>query len=61
MVYDTAGRLVRQLLNGELAAGPQMLEWDGRDSLGRTVSSGRYFFRIRADDVETVRSVTVVR
>jgi hypothetical protein len=32
------------------------VEWDGRDSEGRSVTSGVYFFRIEAaDDVRTVK------
>lgn len=33
-VFDVHGRLVRTLLDENLAAGPQVVEWDGRDQTG---------------------------
>jgi hypothetical protein len=45
-VYDLAGRRVRLLEEGELAAGLHQTEWDARDDSGRPVSSGVYFYRL---------------
>lgn len=51
-VYDLAGRVVRHLQRGRLAAGDHDLAWDGRDDGGRAVRAGMYFIRMRADDRE---------
>jgi hypothetical protein len=40
---DLQGRVVRVLEEGELAAGPHAVRWDGRDAGGRPVASGIYF------------------
>lgn len=40
VVHDVAGRLVRHLWSGGLAAGPQAIAWDGADDAGRPVGSG---------------------
>ncbi len=47
-VLDVRGRLVRRLLQGELAAGAHQQMWDGQDNGGRSVSAGVYLVRVRA-------------
>lgn len=46
-IYDVQGRLVRRLLDSAQGAAPAArLRWDGRDELGRRLSSGRYWARV---------------
>lgn len=45
-VYNSLGQLVRRLVNEELSAGLNEKSWDGKDELGRLVSSGIYFYKI---------------
>lgn len=45
-VHDTAGRLVRVLVDGSLPAGARAMRWDGRDEAGRELGSGIYFLRV---------------
>lgn len=49
-VYDAAGRLVRTLVDGELAAGPHAYLWDGQDHRGRMAPSGIYLSRLISAD-----------
>lgn len=42
-IYDIAGRRVRQLRPPALGAGRHSLAWDGQDSSGRRMPSGKYF------------------
>ncbi|MBD3221022.1 S8 family serine peptidase [bacterium] len=59
-VFDLAGRHVRTVALDAAAAGPRMLQWDGRDARGRSVGSGVYVFRLSAGrDVVTGRLVKV--
>ena len=44
-VYDTAGRLVREI---EWPAGQQSIQWDGRDLEGRPVANGIYLARFES-------------
>jgi hypothetical protein len=58
VVYDVTGRRVRTLVDGFVTAGDHEVRWDGRDDGGEVVSSGVYFYRLRAGDVvETQRMV----
>jgi hypothetical protein len=47
-VFDTRGRLIRLLAEGAKKAGVHSAVWDGRDATGRKVSTGLYFYRLRA-------------
>lgn len=52
-VFDTNGRLVRELTAGRLGRGEHELRWDGRGEDGRPAASGVYFVRARAGDQAT--------
>jgi len=49
-IYNAKGQLVRQLANSQYRAGQHHLVWDGRDAVGRSVSSGLYFYRLQTKD-----------
>ena len=55
------GQLVRTLVRGVLTAGPHEVAWDGRDTLGRPVSSGVYLYRLTNRREATVRRMLLVR
>lgn len=60
-IYNPAGQLVRQLAAGDIAAGAQTLIWDGRDNLGKEVSSGSYILRIEADQSVVNETVVLIK
>ncbi len=47
-VYDINGRLIRTLVDAQQKAGWYTVEWDGRNELGKGVSSGMYIVRVQA-------------
>ena len=52
-IFDVAGRRIRTLRRQvELLPGEWRVEWDGRDSRGRSAASGVYFLRARIEDSE---------
>jgi len=50
VVYDILGQKVRELIRQSMKAGPQSIQWDGRNENGITVSSGVYFYVLRMDN-----------
>jgi hypothetical protein len=60
-IYDTAGRLVRVLIDEARDAGHFTEEWDGRDGGGRAVASGVYFYRVEAGAFEETRKMVLLR
>ena len=48
VVYNILGKEVRILVNNMQAMGSHSIQWDGRDAIGRKVSSGMYIYRLVA-------------
>lgn len=60
-VFDVNGRLVNRVFEGVAAEGPNEVTWNGRDASGRLVSSGVYFYRLRAEGENFSKKLVVVR
>lgn len=60
-IHDSAGRLVRLLEDGTLPAGRYSRLWDGRDTQGRTVPSGLYFYSAESQGQRVVRRAIRVK
>ncbi|MDX2474842.1 MAG: S8 family serine peptidase [Candidatus Krumholzibacteria bacterium] len=60
-VYDVSGRLVRTLVDRQLAPGAYSERWDGRDEKGQGAASGIYFIRVTAADETSIKAMTLVR
>lgn len=60
-IFDVAGRLLRTLASENLGAGPHRIDWDGRDDLGRQVSSGIYFVRFEWKGYRTTRKAVMLK
>jgi hypothetical protein len=60
-VYDLRGRLIRTLVDQVREAGNYSVFWDGTDRFGRQVSSGVYFYRIRAGEFTQSRKMVLLK
>jgi hypothetical protein len=60
-VYSMNGQLVREILSEEMVAGAHEVVWDGRDAVGREVSSGVYVYLLRSGIQTAVKRMTLVR
>jgi hypothetical protein len=60
-VYDTAGRLLRTLVNGYREAGQQSITWDGLDDGGRALASGVYFYELETAGGRQTRQLSLVK
>ncbi len=57
-IYDLRGHLVRDLLDGDMAAGSHQAVWDGTDAGGRAAAAGIYL--VRLDDGQHVAAAKAV-
>jgi flagellar hook assembly protein FlgD len=60
-VYTVQGRLVQTLVQGRWEPGSYRARWDGRDSSGRQMPSGVYFYQLQVGDVMTSRKMLLLR
>jgi hypothetical protein len=60
-VYDSSGRLVKTLDDGNRPAGSYSVTWDGSDGSGSQAPSGIYFCRLQAGDATATRKMILLR
>jgi flagellar hook assembly protein FlgD len=60
-VYGATGRTVRTLASGHQKAGNYSVNWDARDSYGKQVPYGVYFYRLDTPGFRSVKKVVVAR
>ncbi len=60
-IFDSAGRLVRDLVSDGLPAGSTTVRWEGRGLDGRQVAQGLYVVRLSAMGRTISRTLVVVR
>jgi hypothetical protein len=61
VVYDAAGRLIRVLHDGEMAAGPAEILWDRTDASWRPVPSGVYLLSLGGGGEEVTAKLVILR
>ena len=60
-IYSVQGRLIRTLVDRELATGPHEVVWDGQDQAGKKVPGGVYFYSLRGPGIEESRRMILLR
>jgi len=55
------GQVVRTLVSERQAAARYSIRWDGKDDRGLSVSSGIYFYSLRADKFSTVKKLMLLK
>ncbi|MFH1572142.1 MAG: FlgD immunoglobulin-like domain containing protein [Gemmatimonadota bacterium] len=59
-IYNALGQQVRSLVSASHAAGEYTVEWDGRDNQGQQVTSGVYFYSMKAGDFSQNRKMVML-
>jgi len=60
-IFDTNGRLVKNLTQGVYASGTHKFHWNGTDESGKQVPSGIYFYQLQAGDQTLHKKLILVR
>jgi hypothetical protein len=60
-VYDTSGRVVRSLVNGDKKPGFYTLKWHGETEQGRQLAQGVYFVRMLAPDFQATKKLILLK
>jgi hypothetical protein len=61
-VFDVQGRKLQTLANESFSAGQHVgFTWDRRDTAGRQVSNGVYFYRVVGPKVSSVKKIVVMQ
>ncbi len=60
-VFNIVGQRIATLAESDYPAGEHTVMWDGRDDNGRTVSSGVYFYQIKAGDFIASKKMVLMK
>ena len=58
-IYNILGKKIVTLVDEKLSTGHKIVEWDGKDNQGNEVSTGIYFYRLRAGDFTQTRKMVL--
>ncbi len=61
VIYNALGQEVRALVQGKQEAGYYRVTWDGKDAVGRQVSSGLYFYRLTSGGFAETRKMMLLK
>ncbi len=60
-IYNLKGQKVKTLIDEKLPAGNHQVVWDGKNENGKPVSSGIYFYKLKADKFEETRKMILMK
>jgi len=60
-IYDINGNLVITLVDSEISSGIKEITWNGKDNNNKNVGAGIYFYRVRADNKCSVKSMLLLK
>jgi hypothetical protein len=60
-IYNILGQKVRTLVEGRMSAGSQTVGWDGKDEKGNDLSSGVYFYRLKAGQLTETKRLVLLK
>jgi hypothetical protein len=60
-VYNVLGQKIKTLASGSFPEGEHSVTWNGRDGLGSSLSSGVYFYRLRAENRVFTRRMVLIK
>jgi len=60
-IYNIRGELVRTLIQTRKNAGSHVIQWDGKDDIGKSLSSGVYFYKLSMNDFNATRKLLLIK
>ena len=60
-IYDILGREVRKLVSKLQNQGRYKVRWDGKNNQGKEVSSGIYFYQLRAGNLTNTKKLVLIK
>ena len=60
-IFDLNGRLVKNLMNGNLGAGTYNIDWNGKSTKGLSVAGGVYFYSITSGETSIIKKMSLIK
>jgi hypothetical protein len=60
-IYNIKGAVVRTLIDGEMKATYHEIIWDGKDNTNKSVASGIYFYKMKAEKYTSTKKMILMK
>jgi len=60
-IYNIKGQKVKQLVRDQISTGQHSVSWNGKDDTGNSVSSGIYFYKMKAGKHQKTRKMILMK
>ena len=60
-IYNTAGQLVKKLVDSEFSIGNHNIVWNGVDNNNKRASSGMYLLRMQTKDYTAIKKIMMIK
>lgn len=60
-IHNIKGQKVKRLINGQLTAGNHTMIWDGKDTNGKSVGTGIYFYKLKTGNDVLTRKMLILK
>ena len=60
-IFTIEGKLVTELMNGEMKSGSYSVTWNGTDPFGTKMSSGIYFYKLQTSDYQKIGKAILIK
>jgi hypothetical protein len=60
-IYNTNGQEIKTLVSQDMKAGYHVIAWDGTNNAGQNVTSGLYFYQMKAGSFSDMKKMMLVR
>jgi hypothetical protein len=60
-IYNTAGELIKKLVNTNMTPGSKTITWDGKDKDGNVVSGGVYLYNLQTGNYNQTKRMVLLK
>ncbi len=60
-IYNIKGQIVKTLIDADIAKGTFEINWNGKDEMGKPVSSGQYVVKLKQNGKETATKIMLLK
>ena len=60
-IFDITGKMIKTLISNKQSAGHGIVEWNGRNDIGKALPSGVYFYRLSSGKFTATRKFILLK
>ncbi len=61
IIYNILGKKIKTLVDDKRMPGSYRVQWDGKDDIGKEVTSGIYFYQVKAGELRDSKKLLLIK